>query len=336
MKTLKTRLPIEQMLEVQPNTDLQAIQTIFDELETLGFTFVQWEDYVLEEEEEEPVFMEAFGPQFMRADESTYLECAKVILENYKKRLECKKHEFAYTHSNGNKTCKHCRYFTKCTIEEALENYEKGEVKWDEYKTLKFNHLRSLCSCGSHKVFYLKHAFDPKKKYQCANETCNRFVPLEEVLKGDYIPKAIPKTMEERMRKLMVFKRNRTLSPKSLTDVLVRFVTQMYLQAKYVDKLFENENWEQTFIDWVQPYTTTFVSILNCSVKLEDEDVVLVIKDVKLEQVRLIEKNGSEIIIPHYVPEIAYNEELDTLLTEQAGMERSLHMLYKAFEKTNI
>ncbi|MCK1999862.1 hypothetical protein MZM54_00510 [[Brevibacterium] frigoritolerans] len=208
MNKFKTREPIESVHKISKDEDIEKLRTLLNELAELGWTANQWSDMLPDDDdpilltvepkfndftkEEKDIFfdvhferipkryfIESFEhPKFgyIRAEGYSLVECAEKLIQRGKKQLGCS-HSWAYTHSNGHKTCKLCKTFVPCTVNEALAHYEKGSVKIDEAFTLYFHNARSLCTCGSDKLHYLQHSMFDEKQYQCP--VCKKYWPIK-------------------------------------------------------------------------------------------------------------------------------------------------------------
>lgn len=118
-------------------------------MERLGATRVQWGGSIVGRNGL-PTFVEVYAPgHFVRGHGDSVLEAAHEAMAKLRRRLSCEHGDWKYTHENGYKTCGKCGYLAPCTVEEALKNYQRGEVFDPELEThLKFDFGKSYCPCG--------------------------------------------------------------------------------------------------------------------------------------------------------------------------------------------
>lgn len=213
------------------------------------------------------------------------------------------KHEWSYTHSNGFKTCKVCKKFTACTIEEALNNYEKGNVKVNDFLNLYFHNNKAICKCGSKQVYYLQLSMLDKKKYQCTK--CSSYLPLKfKHLKYDDVPIS-PNDDEyknasfERKGKGS-FNQHKIFSlgletEANLKKLIAKYTLQMFKHYVFFEKdkdYLEEVLTSETLIDkelisefiiWFEPYVYNYTKGKNIQIKYNDKKLELVsIKHFKI------------------------------------------------------
>jgi len=294
----KLKRPLEDMLLISPQESLEAIRETFDEIAAYGSTYFQWsrssqplnhrptyqaftelhpmyndmprnQQNVLRKnfiaQQPNYFFIEVFGGKygFVRATGTTFEEIAQRILEKIQKMHHCPEHEWAYTHSNGHKTCKKCSFFADCTVDEALAHYEKGEVKINANETLQFDHTKELCICGSHSKLWLRHSHFPEKNAKCT--ACHQFIPLT---KENSIL-SLPLTTDEQIKSDFVLENETSMDEKELNHVFSSWLHTLYMHHSFVEKT------EQPFIEWVQPYLNKATTLNTLYVQKEDSTFLL-------------------------------------------------------------
>lgn len=216
-------------------------------------------------------FIEGFGKQFIRGEGETMYDCALVILEKAKKIENCTGHIWEYTHSNGHKTCRLCKRFAPCTVEETLANYKKGHVELDEHKTLEFDHENPMCTCGSHTRHFLADSIMPDKYYRCTE--CKSY--LDEETESPLIPESF----EEHIREFYAFDTDSLLSEEQWKKILLKFTNELIKHAKYVEEM-DLDN----FVSWSKQHYQTFCSAINSTISKEEKQYLVIdIKDLKIE-----------------------------------------------------
>ena len=264
----ETRQEWDIISELSPNENISEIQNVFEELAQYGLTYFQWSSFSQplirkgarerlliaypayetaslkerrtwsrEFKKNEPnwFFIEAFGYQFIRSEGETFLEIAHSLLEKVKKMHSCKKHQWAYTHQNGHKTCSLCRYFEACTVEEALLHYKKGSVDINEFETLQFDHEKPLCSCGSHQTIYLQKSYLPERSEMC--KSCHTFLPDGEGL-----------TNEQIIGEDFIFFKDVSTTREDFEPFFTNWLSLLFDHYTYAEKT------KEPFEQWVQPY----------------------------------------------------------------------------------
>lgn len=169
-------------------SDHEPLKTLIEELKSIGWPTVQWggSGVVLSPSGNyRTAFFETFGEKsgFIRGEGATVLEAAQKALAKIKKQAACSHPDDAwkYTHNNGNKTCGLCGFFTACTVEEAMKNYDHGQVRTPDRSTwISFDSRRPLCpTCGGHVLVH-----DPV--FEVDRCTCGQL--LETVTEKDGMP----------------------------------------------------------------------------------------------------------------------------------------------------
>lgn len=301
----KSRNDIKEVLEYNKDENLDLLIKKLNQLAEIGWDFHQWSTTYQDIEPEELYekypnydemtdkeqhkvfsklleskgkicFIESFGESkegYLRGEGHTFLKCAEKILNQAIKIENCN-HEWAYTHSNGHKTCKHCRKFASCTVEEALENYESGSVKIDKHHSLVFNHNKALCDCGSHKLIYHDLSMLDTKSYQC-NE-CDKFIPVRYKNLSHTSYPVGPNSddyengTEEPLHDSGLKHRLLTIGVSSRPHIeqqIHRYITRMYLHFLHIERKVHIKE----FIEWVNPYLEEYITSSNAQIKEEEK-----------------------------------------------------------------
>jgi len=289
----KLKKPLEDMLLISPQESLESIKETFDKIASYGSTRFQWshssqplnhrptyqaftelhptyksmsqeQKFTLRKafiaQQPNYFFIEVFGGKygFVRATGNTFEEIAQRILVKIQKMHDCPEHEWAYTHSNGHKTCKKCSFFAKCTVDEALAHYEKGEVRLNADETLQFNHKKALCPCGSHSKIWLRHSHFPEQDAKCT--VCHQFIPLTN--ESNILSLAL--TTDEQIKHDFVFEDENSMDEKELNRVFSSWLHKLFMHHALVEET------EQPFVQWVQPYIDKATLLNTLYVKKED------------------------------------------------------------------
>jgi hypothetical protein len=350
--TYKTRQSFETITLANPNEDITTFKEVLEEISSHGYNSLQWSDtssalgrpgnykkfknehpeydrLPLDEqcdlsdewEKTQPnwFFIEAFGSEqhgYLRGEGETFLACAQSILKQVHILNNCSSHEWAYTHSNGNKTCKLCHRFEPCSVEEALAHYTSGQVKFDEHRTLTFDHENPLCSCGSHQTYYLSKSLFPEKKYICVS--CHTFIARTP--SPDYSDR-LPTDLKGVIKSKFGFQINKKLTAKSFSQALLRFTQLLYDHAHYVENISDNE-----FEAWSLPHLACFATTLNAS--YTEGDKLLSICGISSIKVTI-----ADHVVTSLTPgiRIAFSDENKE--TPEESFARSMDILVNAFAK---
>lgn len=340
----KTRQTFEQIISLSPNEDIEVIKQLFEEAATYGLNFFQWSsfsqplnktgnrenlrslypDYDTATNEQkrkwrdeftqnEPnhYFIEAFGYQYIRVTGETFLEMAKDILEIVKQMHDCMLHEWAYTHSNGHKTCSLCGFFTSCTVEEALQNYQKGEVKLTEHETLYFDHEKALCSCGSHQIVYLRKSYFPEKTYRCSD--CRSLLPNEKETYGYF-----PTTTIEKIKEDFAFYDNTSVTYEQFREKFNSWLTEVHEHYLYI------EDKTVPFLDWVQPYIHQLTEVAN--LYIVGKGITSRIESLSLS-IHEIQEDGAYLHLS-----IKQSDEKATIPTKEEAFHNALDSIVKSLK----
>lgn len=360
----KTREPIEKIVEVYPKENLEEFTSILETLASHGYNFFQWSDFnnaffkekiqlqypefkdmdmdesyefQMKWERDNPdktwFFVEAFGEHvdFIRGEGKTFTECATNILNGYLNRISCEEHDWAYTHKNGHKTCKKCKKFAPCTVEEALEHYPKGSVKMDHEKSLYFHDTISFCTeCGSKHMHFLKYAYLPEKQYQCAS--CEAVLPHSVYYEwAEYKPerterRMIPGTTEEKIKKQFVLFRGKELKEKAFQHYFFPFISGLILHAVYIEKTDASD--KESIQSFIEPYVIRFFEHANITISTND--------GVKIDPVSValrhfsIEKEEREAVVKNLSYAIVGKKAL--LTNKEDGEEHMVNQFTKVVE----
>lgn len=305
MIKFKTREPLDTIHNISPNEDIDKLTELLNELFDLGWDWSQWSSMLPDYDDEDissldpeyknlsekdkrkfvrnnmdriprHYFIESFGQPvygYLRGEGRSLVECAGKIVRRAKQQLNCD-HKWKYTHNNGNKTCEKCYAFVQCTVEEAIKNYEKGSVKVNDNLILYFHNERSICNCGSKKVYYLKPSMLMEKQYQC--ESCLEYLPqkfkdskyssLPVSPNDDGYDEASTESNDR------TFSRHRfmslgVMSKGHLKSQIIRYIGDMLKHYYFVeDGTDVNE-----FIKWVTPYVYKTVSDTETQILVDEK-----------------------------------------------------------------
>lgn len=302
MQKFKSRDPIESVLTISPNEDIEKLTDLLNELADLGWYSNQWSKMLPNDDDpallemyptfpdlnskEKRIFMdenyeqlpfsyfiESFGHEtlgYLRTEGKSLGMCAEKLVKVAKRKLSCD-HTWSYTHNNGNKTCSSCGAFTSCTVEEALSHYEKGTVEVDEALTLVFHNGRPICECGSHQVYYLQHSMFNEKQFECFE--CKNFLPLKFSERGyssipvypndDAYKDALQQT--DNMYDRHRFRTLGVVSEGMLRQRILQYLSDMLKHYLFVEK----ERPAALFVDWVTPYIYQTVAKTKTQIKIE-------------------------------------------------------------------
>jgi hypothetical protein len=285
--TYQLRQTFDEMLKLSPNENIIQIKEIFENLSDQHFTFFQWSSssqrankpgeyerfksehpgikdlpsikrarLLVEWNKSQPnwFFMEAFGPQFIRSEAETFLECAEIIRDKWNKRMNCPSHNWEYTHSNGHKTCSKCGYFADCTVEEALLHYKKGYVEINDHLSLHFDHEKELCKCGSRQVHFYPDSMFYENFWRCVS--CNELVNSPEQALGEKMD------FDYQCNHLVIFMKGKKTKEEMVKQRASLFLEKMWKHFKYVEKR------DSYFIKWVESYFTRFVQIWDAYIDI--------------------------------------------------------------------
>lgn len=355
MDKFSSRKPIEDVHNISKNEDIEKLRSLLNELAELEWTRHQWSDILPDDDDPilltvEPnfneftkeqkdiffdehydsipkrYFIESFGHPtygYLRAEGYSLVECAEKLILRGKKQIDCT-HSWDYTHNNGNKTCKDCRAFVPCTIEEALEHYEKGSVEMDDSITLYFHNSRSLCTCGSHKLHYLQHSMFDEKKYQCP--VCETFWPIKfkdskhSSLPVSPIDDQYESAQFETTKKIWDRHRFMTFgvtSEKQIKNQITRYILNMAKHYQFIEK----GDSVDAFMEWVTPYVVQAVVKTDTQIVVEGKKYTLKgITDLRINLDEKIIEYGLEIEEPEKEnedPEVVLKQVMESILNRK-------------------
>lgn len=359
MIKFKTREPLNTIHNISPTEDIEKLTALLNELFDLGWDWSQWSTKLPDYDSEDisnldpeyknlsekdkrkfvrtnisqipkHYFIESFGNPvygYLRGEGKSLVECAEKIVRRAKQQINCS-HKWKYTHSNGFKTCEKCYAFVQCTVEEALANYEKGNVEVNDNLSLYFHNKRPICSCGSKKVYYLDPSMLYEKQYQCVS--CLEYLPQK--FKGSRYSSLPVSPNDDGYAEASTecegsFSRHRfmslgVMSEGHLKSQIIRYIGDMLKHFYFV----ENGKEIEAFIEWVTPYvyktvkdTETQILVDEKKYKLngiKDLQIKLGVSDEKMEvlyglDIELPEKENDdpEVVMKNVFEALLKNDE---------------------------
>lgn len=245
---------VSKCMACNPNENERAFRDHLEELEEQGVTsfgFIR---------KTEKGFMAWVDGKNKVGNSFTSIAIQKLKEITFKQKCQ---HVWEFTDKVVYKECTICKSLSSCTLEEALANYEQGEVELSEEIALIFHRNHPLCICGSKQLHYYKKSCIWERSMKCPS--CQTFqdfktsplTDLEEYKEFKTNSFSWKGNLKEEAKWQPV-----TTEPDAQQTYAVYLsinnqLTDLIIHSIYVEGLTKNEE----IVDWLKPYIKYYLKM---------------------------------------------------------------------------